>query len=124
MWPRISSEFKKVDPNRRSITATFQFNVKKNGHLMKIISELIFFSKNLKKKRFFFQNKAIDCKNLTIKDGAVENPDAILFIEDDALIACAKRETTILKCIKEKRASVTGDLDLFQRLSDKFPKTH
>uniref|UniRef100_A0A336LUI7 CSON005129 protein n=1 Tax=Culicoides sonorensis TaxID=179676 RepID=A0A336LUI7_CULSO len=104
MWPRITSEFKKSDPNHRSLTAIFQFNVKRNGQLRKIIT--------------------IDCKNLTIKDGAVEDPDAILFIEDDALINCAKREATILQSIKDKKASVTGDLDLFQKLSDKFPKKH
>lgn len=39
MWPRVLSEFGKVDPNHRTLTAVFQFNVKKDGQLRKIISK-------------------------------------------------------------------------------------
>lgn len=73
---------------------------------------------------FFFLRSyiALDFKTLIITEGVPENPEAILTIEDDLLLACANQETTILECVKEKKAEITGDIELFKKFNDKFPK--
>lgn len=73
---------------------------------------------------FFFSTFiiALDFKTLIITEGVPENPEAVLTIEDDLLLACANQETTLLDCIKEKKAEITGDIELFKKFNDKFPK--
>lgn len=55
-------------------------------------------------------------------EGPCVSPDAVLTIEDDLLLSCARRETNLMECIRLKKVEATGDLKLFERLMDKFPK--
>lgn len=55
-------------------------------------------------------------------EGPCANPDAVLTIDDDLLLACARREKSLVDCIRLKQVEATGDLSLFERLMEKIPK--
>uniref|UniRef100_A0A336MW08 CSON004992 protein n=1 Tax=Culicoides sonorensis TaxID=179676 RepID=A0A336MW08_CULSO len=61
-------------------------------------------------------------EELKVSEGPCLNPDAVLTIEDDLLLSCAKREISIMECIHLKRAEGTGNLELFEKLNEKFPQ--
>uniref|UniRef100_A0A336N520 CSON012479 protein n=1 Tax=Culicoides sonorensis TaxID=179676 RepID=A0A336N520_CULSO len=102
IWDSILLALKNVDPSKRTLVAIFQFNMKQNGEVVKVMT--------------------LDFKELKVTEGPCLNPDAVLTIEDDLLLSCAKREISIMECINLKKAEGSGNLELFEKLNEKFPQ--